>query len=144
MKNKKQSIRQAFQKPPCLLVKVLPKGFCVEDQIIEKLTGRIVKSRLIRKRFEENTLVCDSLDGELSREGRMCSECRHADCRPLLRIHLFSDGIRYVIDLAFTAANNFFCMEDQAEARGEKIKEWDLSLYVVDHGRWGEVRFDRV
>jgi len=143
MKNKKRSIRKAFQKPPCLLVKVVPKGFCVEDEIIETLTGRIVRSRLIRKRFEENALVCDSSDGKRSREGQVCSECRHADCRPLLRIHLRSEGIRYVIDLAFTAAHNFFCMEDQAEACGEKIKEWDLSLNVVDHGRWGEVRFDK-
>lgn len=144
MKNKKQSIRQAFRKPPCFLVKVLPKGFCVEDEVLKELKGRIVRSRLIRKRFEENTLVCDSSDGERSREGKVCAECSHEDCLPFLRILLFSDGISHVIDLAFTAANNFFCMEDQAEACGEKIREWNLSLKVVNRGHWGEVRFERV
>ncbi len=144
MKKEKKSLRGAFRKPPCILVKVLPVGFVVEDQITEELTGRLANVRLIRKRFEEKVLACDSSDGERSKEGRVCAQCLHADCRPSLRIHLISEGITFVIDLAFTAANNYFSLEDQAEDDGENIRDWFLSLHVVNRGHWGEICFEKV
>lgn len=143
MKQDKKTIRCAFRKPPCILVRVSPDGFVVEDQVVDELTGQLVHVRLIRKRFEEKVLACDSSDGERSREGRVCAHCLHTDCRPFLRIHLSSEGITYVIDLAITAANNYFLLEDQAEARGENIRDWLLSLHVVNRGHWGEVCFEK-
>lgn len=144
MKKAKKSLRGAFRKPPCILVKVLPVGFMVEDQVVEELTGQLVHVRLIRKRFEDNVLTCDSSDGKRSKEGRVCAQCIHTDCRPFLRIHLSSEGMTFVIDLAFTAANNYFLLEDQAEARGENIRDWLLTLHVVNRGYWGEVCFKKV
>ncbi len=141
--NERKNPRLAFQKPHPVLVRVTPKEFLIDDNPFERLEGRVSKTQLIRKFFEDHVLVCDSPDGTVARNGTRCEQCLHPRCRPQLRIHLAQGSVIYVIDLAITSANNYFLLEDQARRQGERIEDWTLVLSVVDHNYWGEVRFER-
>ena len=146
MNPQNRQLRMAFRKPTTLLVKVTPKGFVlggIDEEPVAELIGRIVKIRVIRKRFEDGVLLCDAPDGAHARNGTHCGLCQHPRCRPLLRSHLADRGVVYVIDLAFTSAGNFFAIEDEAAAAGDPLENWRLRLRVVDRGYWGEVRFTR-
>ena len=140
----RQGFREAFRKPTILLVKLTPKGFLIEDEIHPELTGRVVKTRLVRKRFEDRVLVCSSLDGIRARDGSVCDECRHPGCQPQLRAHLVQGEAIYILDLAASSARNLFAAEDEAAANGEQLRDWTLRLSMRNRGHWGEVCFQRV
>ena len=142
--NEKKDPRPAFHKRLPVLVRVTPKGFLIDDNPFERLEGRVSKTQLIRKLFEDHFLVCDSPDGTVARNGTICAQCLHPRCRPQLRIHLAQGSVSYVIDLAITSANNYFLLEDQARSQGARIDDWTLALSVVERDYWGEVRFERV
>jgi hypothetical protein len=137
-------LRQAFGHPHYLFVKIVPQGFLLDDQPLRELRGRLRKIQLLRKRFEEGFLVCDSPDGLRARDGTLCDTCRHAQCRPQLRLHLAEDSFLYVMDLATTSARNLLHLEACATTAGETLESWDLKLTVVDRGHWGEVCFDKL
>ena len=146
MNHPNRQMCMAFRRPTTLLVKVTPKGFvlsALDEEPVAELTGRIVKIRVIRKRFEDGVLVCDAPDGTHARNGTTCGQCQHPRCRPLLRCHLADRGIVYVIDLAYTSAENLFAIEDQAADAGDQLEAWHLRLRIVDRGYWGEVQFVR-
>jgi len=136
-------LHEAFQQPPVRLVRILADGFLVEGRPLTHLTGRITRTRLLRKRFEAGALVCDSPDGIVARNGTVCEACRHPDCRPWLRVHLATTDDVYLIDLAVVSARNFLALEEAATHQGEDLSRWALRLTVVNRGRWGEVRFER-
>jgi hypothetical protein len=136
-------VHEAFRKPPVRLVRVLADGFLVEGRSLASLTGRVTRTRLLRKRFDAGALVCDSLDGIQARNGTICEACRHPDCRPWLRVHLATADDVYLIDLAVVSARNFLAVEEAAAHQGQDLSRWTLRLTVVSRGRWGEVRFDR-
>ena len=146
MNHPNRQLQMAFRRPTTLLVKVSPKGFvlgAIDDEPVAELTGRIVITRVIRKRFEDGVLVCDAPDGTLARNGTTCRQCQHPRCRPLLRCHLADRGVVYIIDLACTSAENLFAIEDQAADVGDQLEDWHLRLRIVDRGYWGEVQFVR-
>jgi len=143
MSSHAELIRKAFQKPHCFPVKLTPKGFLADDELLTSLSGRVARTQLIRKLFEDGVLVCYSNDGLTSRDGSDCDRCGHPRCQPQLRLHLHDGNVRYIIDLAATSARNFLAIDDQARSRGHNLDDWDLTLTVHDHGRWGEVRFHR-
>jgi hypothetical protein len=137
-------LRHAFARPPTLLVKISPKGFLIDDELHDQLTGRITRVRLLRKLFEDDVLVCDSADGTRARNGTLCDDCRHPRCRPQLRVHLHDGRAVYILDLALTSAQNLFRIDDQAAAQDVPLDDWVLRLTVCDRDRWGEVRFERI
>jgi hypothetical protein len=140
------NLRRAFQRPAVFPVRITPKGFVVEGELLPlpALRGRIAKTVLVRKLFEDGFLVCDSKDGIRSRKGVLCDECRHPSCRPLVRMQLADGPLVHLLDLPFTSAKNFFALEDEAQRAGVSLASWLLELTVTDHETWGEVRFTRL
>jgi hypothetical protein len=135
--------RRAFQPATYFPTKVTPDGFVVDDERVPTLTGRVRKTHLVRKRFEDGVLACDSRDGVTARNGTQCEACLHPRCQPSLRLHLQNASAVYVIDLAVTAAQNFLRLEDVLEADGKTLDDTPLTLSVINRGYWGEVRFTR-
>lgn len=144
MSTSSDAIRRAFAPVSTVPVRVTAEGFVVAGHEVEVLCGRVVRTSLVRKLFEDAVLVCDSLDGIRARNGTKCDICRHPRCRPQLRIWLADGSLRYLIDLPTTSAQNYFTIEDEAQAQRIPIDDWQLKLTVVDRGQWGEVRFERV
>lgn len=140
----RRTIRAAFQKPITRLVRVNPHGFLVGEERHHELVGRLHSYQLLRKRFEDGQLLCDSTDGVNARNGDSCQACLHPKCRPLLRLRLRYGPDSYLIDLAFTSAENLFAIEDAAEAEGCRLDDWPLRLTVKPRGGWGEVCFQRL
>ncbi len=130
--------RREFGRECYTYVKVTPHGFDVDDDILEELRGRVVKAMVIRKRFEDGALVCDSKDGVNGRDGLVCAQCRHPRCRPMMRIHFFCGGINLVIDLAPTSAQNLVALEQRGDV---DLETAELDIAVLDRGHWGEVTF---
>jgi hypothetical protein len=136
--------RRAFARPTVVLVRVSSKGFLLGQDRVAELHGRITQQRLLRKLFQDGDLACDSTDGIRARNGTLCDECRHPQCRPWLRIHLARDDRLYVVDLAVTSAQNLLELENQAEAVGERLDDWTVKLTIRERGNWGEVCFQKL
>lgn len=143
MSDPRAAIRRAFLLPTQLLVRVNPHGFVVADETVTELSGRLHQVRLIRKLFENGTLVCDSADGVEARNGTMCDACRHPRCRPQLRIVLDRGAVHYLLDVNATSARNLIALEDELTAEGLRIEDCPVKLTVVPRGHWPEVRFER-
>lgn len=139
----KNALRRAFA-PRSSFVRVTPKGFVVHDELRSEMTASLCGIQLIRKLFENGSLSCDSSDGTQARDGTLCDECRHPQCRPQLRLEITSDSERYVLDLSSTSARNLFAIEDEVEEHGDKLMNCTLRLFVIDRGHWGEVCFERI
>jgi hypothetical protein len=139
-----RTLRRAFAKPTTFLVKVSPQGFLIHDELSLELTGRVGKTHLVRKLFQDGVLSCDSKDGREARNGTLCADCRHPRCRPQLRIHLHREPVVYILDLAFTSAQSLLALEAEAMEQGETLDQWNLRLTVRNHGYWGEVCFERL
>lgn len=136
-----RSIRDALSQPKLRLVRVLPHAFQVQDEELTELRGRVHRVHLVRKLFEDGSLVCDSKDGYLARNGTKCEDCLHPRCRTLLRLYLdCGDGLA-LIDLNPTSAQNFFEIEDVAREAQLDLRKLDLCLSVTNQRHWGEVRF---
>lgn len=137
----KPAWRRAFQSATYFTVKVTPEGFVVRDDLQADLEGRVIKTHLVRKRFEDTVLACDSRDGLIAKDGTDCESCLHPQCQPMLRIHLKEGVVVYVVDLAVTSAQNFIRLEDALEADEKKLACTQVKLTVVNQGYWGEVTF---
>jgi hypothetical protein len=140
----RQRLRSALARPTYLFVRVAPEGFLLEHEERDEIAGRIVKSHLVRKRFEDAVLACDSKDGVTARDGTGCDVCLHPRCLALVRIHVREGPVIYVLDLAPTAARALLDLTDTLEAEGLRLESVRVSLTVENPGRWGLVRIDRV
>jgi hypothetical protein len=136
-------MRSALARPTYLFVRVAPDGFVLEHEDRSELTGRIVKSHLVRKRFEDGMLACSSPDGVTARDGTACDSCLHPRCTALVRIHVRDGPVIYVLDLAPTAARALLDFTDAVEADRERLEHVPITLTVDNRGRWGLVRIDR-
>ena len=135
--------RRAFARPAYLFVRVAPEGFVVLDEVRDELTGRIVKSHLVRKLFDDCVLACWSKDGVTAQGDRACEECRHPRCQAGLRIHLRDGPVVYVLDLAVSAAKDCLDLLDAIASEDQTPEDVPLRLNVLDRGKWGLVRFKR-
>jgi hypothetical protein len=145
MDSKHGLIYQAFQEPVRIFARVTPQGFMIgSGDAIPALEGRVSELGLRRKRFEDGSLRCHSLDGVRSRTGIACDLCRHPDCRPQLRIHLADGSLLYILDLGWTSAKNLIAVIQELEAAGERLVDWPLRLTVIPQQHWGEVRFEKL
>jgi hypothetical protein len=138
----RQHLRRAFAQDSLFFVRLLPDGFEIDGQSYHELSGRILKTVLIRKLFEDGTLVCQSKDGRTADNGTACEQCLNPRCRPILRIQLAEQNMRYLIDLNASSAKNLFTLEDRLQAAGQVFSNTHLKLTVCNHGHWGEVLFD--
>lgn len=141
MNNSKEQLRHAFAQPSVFFVKLLPDGFEIGGQSFVELAGRVIKTRLIRKLFEDGALACQSKDGITAENGTLCDQCRHPRCRPILRIHLADLSRVYLIDLNASSAQNLFEVEDRLQSASGSLDASPLLLTVINHGHWGEVLF---
>jgi len=137
-----QQLRGAFAQPALFLVKLQPDGFEIDGQSYQELAGRIIKTRLLRKLFEDGSLSCQSKDGVTADNGIACDQCRHPRCRPILRIQLLEQQRRYLIDLNASSAHNLFALEDRLHVAGQPLADTRLRLTVFNHGQWAEVQFE--
>jgi hypothetical protein len=144
VKPDRSTLLRAFAPHTILLVRVTPSGFLIDGEPHDRLEGRVTRQQLLRKRFQDGKLVCDSTDGVRARNGTRCETCLHDQCRPWLRIHLASTERTYVLDLAVTSAQNLLALEDQVSADAPALRDSTLRLTVRDRGRWGEVCFEIV
>ena len=143
MSSQRGRMRSALARPTYLFVRVSPRGFVLEHEDREELAGRIVKTHLVRKRFEDGMLACDSRDGVTARDGTVCETCRHSRCLAFLRIHVHDGPVVYVLDLAPTAARALLDLADAVENEQRSLDDVPVRLTVVDRGRWGLVQIDR-
>ena len=141
--DERHRIRQAFRRPVSLPVRITPHGFDVAEDHYDHLEGKIIKTTLARKLFEDSFLACSSSDGLRSEYGKLCAECRHPRCQPRLRIQLASERTIFVLELPATSAENYFALEDEADRLGASLADWTVRLTVIDRGHWGEIVFER-
>jgi len=135
--------RRAFTPPTTRLVRITRDGFLIEGHPLPELAGRVARTSLLRKLFDDGRLLCHSPDGLHAHNGTPCNHCRHPRCRPHLRLHLAQESTRYILDLPPTSARNLLALEDQALASGLPLHSWTLRLTVRNRGDWGEVAFQR-
>ncbi len=140
----RQRLREAFRKPSYFPVRVVSDGFDVAKNHFDELRGRILKTSLARKLFDDGFLACSSSDGIRSEAGCLCEKCQHPCCQPRLRLQLAFGRLVYVLDLPATSAENFFALEDRAESEGARLIDWTVRATVIDRGHWGEVTFEKV
>ena len=143
MSHERGRMRSALSRPVYLFVRVAPGAFVLEREERDDLAGRIVKSQLVRKRFEEGVLACDSRDGITARTGTVCEACLHPRCLAFVRIHVRDGPVIYVLDLAPTAARALLDLTDAVEAEDLHLEDVPVHLTVENRGRWGLVRIDR-
>lgn len=136
-------MRSALARPTYLFVRVAPGGFVLEHEGREELAGRIVKSHLVRKLFEDGVLACDARDGVTARDGTVCEACRHPRCLAFVRIHVRDGPVVYVLDLAPTAARALLELTDALEDEKRRLDDVPVRLTVADQGHWGLVRIER-
>jgi len=134
-------VRGAFQRPVSVLVKIDNHGFRIDDDLTTAIEGRVVKTMLLRKRFDGSVLISDSQGGVTARNGTACESCLQPLCRQQLRIYVHDGVVSHVIDLAATSVRNFFRIEDEIRRRALMVSDVVLRLTVVDRYRWGEVCF---
>lgn len=140
----RQRLRDAFRKPTYLAVRVTPDGFELDSHLYPRLEGRILKASLARKLFHDGILACSSPDGVRAEDGTVCEKCRHPRCQPRLRLQLASGSLVYLLDLPTTSAENYFALEDQADAHGARLLDWNVRLAVINRDHWGEVTFEKL
>ena len=135
-----EDVRREFGRECYSYVKVTPRGFKVDvnNDLVEGFRGRVDRATVIRKLFEDGVLTCDSKDGVRGRDEIICAQCRHARCRPMMRIHFLCAGIHLVIDLAPTSAQNLVALEQRGDV---DLETAELNIAVLDRGHWGEVTF---
>lgn len=144
MKVDPRSLRLVFARHNVLLVRVTATGFLVGDDQRDQLEGRVTRQQLLRKRFDDGQLVCDSTDGIRARNGTLCETCLHDQCRPWLRIHLVGTDQTHIVDLAVKSSQNLLALEDDLTTTGRELCVRNLRLTVRNHGRWGEVCFEPI
>lgn len=139
----KQAIRTAFLMPTPIFVRVATDHFVVAGEPVAVLTGRFLRTQLLRKLFQRGALVCYAPDGVESTDAIYCDGCRHPRCRPYLRVYLDRGQVHLVLDLSPASARNFLALEDDVAAEGLRLEHCPLRLTVTPRGSWGEVRFKR-
>ena len=144
MSTDKHLMRDAFEKPEPQRVRVVPEGFRLGDTVCDELKGRVSDITLVRKLFRNRALICYSPDGIEARDGTVCNDCLHPQCRPQLKINLFCGRHLFLLDLSGLSAANLLALQDEADGEGVELVDWYLRLTVVNHDRWGEVRFERI
>ena len=140
----RQRLREAFRKLIYLPVRVVSDGFRIAQGHYEELRGRIVKTSLARRLFEQGALACSSFDGIRAEDGTLCDECQHPCCQPRLRMLLAYEQLIYVLDLPATSAQNYFAFEDQVASEAARVIDCTVRVAVLDRGHWGEVTFEKV
>lgn len=141
----RDELHAAFRRPTLVLLRVEPGGFRDGDRLLTVLSGRLARTRLTRKLFEDGRLACYAPDGLVAHNRTPCDECAHPACRPWLRVQLAAPrDLVYLLDLAVVSARNLLDLEQQAACDGLRLADLTLQLWVVDRGRWGEVRFARL
>jgi hypothetical protein len=144
VKADQRSLRLVFARHNVALVRVTATGFLVDHDHHDQLQGRVTRQQLLRKRFDDGQLVCDSANGIRARNGTLCETCLHHQCRPWLRIHLTGAEHTYIVDLAVTSAQSLLALEDDLTNDGQPLSQSILRLTVRDRGRWGEVCFEPI
>lgn len=144
------AIRREFNQTLTCFVRITPRGFIITypgvslpDDQTEELCGEITKVHLIRKRFEDNSPVCQSRDGITSLDGISCEACDDHDCRPGLRLHLKSGNRRCIIDLNATSAQNLCAFNDQLEKESRHLLSQPIRMRLRNHKYWAEVIFEK-
>lgn len=138
------TIRQAFDEPLRLPVKVTPDGFRIQGSLLTELRGKITKITLSRKLFHHGALLCYSRDGVYGTEAQLCSLCYESACQPRLRIQLTARDTVYLLELPSSSARNLLAIDDQASRSKAHLRNLTLRLTVTPQGHWGEVRFEIV
>lgn len=129
------------RKPVRLYANVTPGGFGIEGAVVPELSGRIMRTRFVRKHFVDRLLACYSPDAISTSEGYYCHTCGITTCRSYLRIALWYNAIIYTIDLPPRSAKNLARLEENALFFGELLIDVRVKLTVANQGDWGEVRF---
>ena len=136
-----EDIRSAFEFRPQQYVRIDPTGFSIEGWPSHNLTGHIAKILLIRRRFENGQLTCQSGGDVTSRNEEHCKMCHDLLCTPMLRVYLVTAGTTYILDLVPSSAQNLFALDDRLKAKGSSLHALNVQLAVLNRGHWGEVCF---
>jgi hypothetical protein len=87
-------IRELFQRDRPVFVGFEADRFAIGPMRRELLAGLIVDMLPLRKRFENDRLVCRSSDGRTGKNGQRCSLCRERwTCAARIRLMLLLDGL---------------------------------------------------
>ena len=103
-----------------------------------------------RTLYRQRRPVCRSLDGVTAihasiTPSRQCADCKFRQvCTPQVRVDLRIASQSYRGLLAFSSARNFLVYEARLRQEQLAIDRVDTQITVVDHGSWGELRFQRV
>jgi len=145
------AVHKVFNRSLTCFVRITPEKFIITyqgqhlpDDETTELCGSITRTRLIRKRFEDNCPVCQSRDGVTSTDGKSCEQCHEPDCRPGLRLQLISANRRCIIDLNVTSAQNLCAFDEQLQQEGKCLKDQPLRMRIKSHDYWAEVTFQAV
>lgn len=141
--DRSRAIREAFRLPTPVLVHVAAGDLVVAGKRESALIGRIIHVQLRRRLVQWGRVNCESPDGIEARDGTLCDECRHPQCRPRLRIYIDRGATHWVLDLGRASARNLLVLEDAIVADGLRLEDCPLRLTVVPRSAPSEVRFER-
>lgn len=87
-------IRELFNKDRPVFVRFQGDRFVIGKRRREYLQGHITDMIPIRKRFEDERIVCYSNDGITGKHGQRCALCRQRwTCAERLRLMMLLDGL---------------------------------------------------
>ena len=127
-------------------LKVQPHGFLLRGQALHSFDATIQNASLVRKKFQDKTLVCYSPDGFFSKTGLSCKDCPDdRGCRSRVRLLLSPSDPSLpdplLLELPFSSARNFFHFEAHLHQAGLPLYQTLTRFAVVPRGSWGEVIF---
>jgi hypothetical protein len=139
-------IRQLIAQSTARYASITPKGILLPAAPVayNPLPATIITYKPARTRYLLRKPVCRSLNGISSVDQKQsCSMCQEArTCTPQIALDFNYRVVPFRLLLAFTSANNFITFLRRFGAAGISCEGVPISITVIDHGRWGEARFD--
>ena len=104
--------------------------------------ARIQHAHPTRTFYRDKKPVCRSLDGFTPLRPELaahCAECSFRErCTAQLNLQLTVEGVPFNVLLSYTSLKNFLCFRANLS---RPLEQMDLTLTVLDRGRWGELTF---
>lgn len=103
----------------------------------------VVTYKPARTRYVNKQPVCRSLNGLQSlQDNHRCISCDYRrTCTPQIALEILYRSVPFRLMLAYTSAKNFIASLRTMRAPAQAIQGANLTIAVLDRGRWGEACF---
>lgn len=142
------SIRQIMAQSMARYATITPKGIRMEysESPYNPLPVTIITYKPARTLYIARKPMCRSLNGINALERtQKCAFCENAKtCTPQIALDFSYRSIPFRLLLAFTSAKNFVALLRKLGTAGKSDEGANISISVIDRGKWGEACFEMV